>query len=78
MTKKDKKRAFDYGVRRNWTWHDFTRRYRQPSWCQYPDALYGAIGCYSLVGIGGETRELYKRKCSTCSHSKYYDGVSEK
>lgn len=34
----------------------FMQKYRQPRWCQYPEALSGEMGCWSLVSrrIHGE------------------------
>ena len=45
---------------------DFEKEYPQPVWCSYPDALYGKMGCWSLVGFKIKTEkdckicELYK------------------
>lgn len=50
------------------TWGDVQKKYRQPSWCDYPEALDGAMGCWSLVGrmVTGEDYckncDLYKPK----------------
>jgi len=32
------------------TWGWVMRHYRQPTWCNYPNALEGPMGCWSLVG----------------------------
>ena len=32
---------------RTWGW--LMRHYLQPKWCGYPDALEGAMGCWSLI-----------------------------
>lgn len=31
------------------TWEQFADRYDQPEWCNYPDALHGMFGCWSLL-----------------------------
>lgn len=44
------------------TFAEFSEEYDQPSWCTYPDALYGVMGCWSLVGCL-VTGEDYCRNC---------------
>ncbi len=44
------------------TWMDVKRKYRQPSWCDYPDALGGGAGCWSLIGRK-VTGKNYCRNC---------------
>jgi len=38
------------------TWDELAEKHPQPSWCSYPHALRGTIGCWSLVGrmVNGE------------------------
>ena len=44
------------------TWGDIQRIYQQPEWCNYPDALAGAMGCWSLIG-----RIIHrKQNCAGC------------
>ena len=31
------------------TFHALRLKYKQPDWCQYPDAI-SALGCWSLIG----------------------------
>ena len=31
------------------TWGDVLKEYQQPDWCNYPDALQGVMGCWSLL-----------------------------
>ncbi|MDD5007280.1 MAG: hypothetical protein PHC68_02620 [Syntrophorhabdaceae bacterium] len=31
------------------TYAEFALKYPQPTWCHYPDAVYGIMGCWSLV-----------------------------
>ena len=46
------------------TYGDFTERYKQPAWCNYPGALMGQMGCWSLT-IPGKIRgpENCSREC---------------
>jgi hypothetical protein len=32
------------------TWADIKKEYKQPDWCDYPEALDGIMGCWSLTG----------------------------
>ena len=40
--------------------------YRQPTWCGYPDALAGTIGCWSLTDNFGLRKKISKQFCSGC------------
>lgn len=33
--------------KRTWQW--VVENYQQPSWCEYPEALGGTMGCWSLT-----------------------------
>lgn len=37
-------------TRKGITWQEVIDRYKQPDWCNYPEALAGAMGCWSLIG----------------------------
>ena len=54
------------------TWGYVMKRYKQPGWCDYPEALGGATGCWSLVDCFGRRKEIGKTMCKTCDCSKYY------
>jgi hypothetical protein len=48
------------------TWGDIVENYSQPPWCQYPQALNGALGCWSLVDTKLRhtiTAKLCEREC---------------
>ena len=47
------------------TWGDMMRDHPQPEWCSYPDALGGAMGCWSLVGRMVTGRD-YCKDCELC------------
>jgi len=44
------KERFDEFKKEGKTWGQLKSEYQQPKWCQYPDALGGMMGCWSLVG----------------------------
>ena len=33
------------------TWAECAKRYPQPKWCGYPDAVCGVMGCWSLMSF---------------------------
>jgi len=41
----------------------FLKTYRQPDWCEYPEALAGGMGCWSLTIPGRIRRPEDCRKC---------------
>jgi hypothetical protein len=49
---------------------ELMKQYRQPTWCGYPEALGGAMGCWSLVSA---TINVSKQFCITCDCAKHYD-----
>lgn len=50
------------------SWDDVIKEFHQPEWCDYPHALDGMMGCWSLVSrmVTGEdyckTCDCYKPK----------------
>jgi len=48
------------------TWGEVQKRYKQPDWCGYPDALEGAMGCWSLVDLFGLRHEISRDYCKKC------------
>jgi len=50
------------------TWGDISSQFKQPDWCDYPEALNGDMGCYSLTDIrrGGLREKISIDFCSTC------------
>jgi hypothetical protein len=38
-------------IARKTTWGEVMKRYSQPDWCNYPDALEGVMGCWSLIDV---------------------------
>lgn len=47
----------------SFTWEGVAKLHPQPQWCGYPDALAGAMGCWSLVH---RDKPISKAWCSTC------------
>jgi hypothetical protein len=41
--------------------------YKQPDWCQYPDALAGVMGCWSLMAKDTRSK-ISKDFCSNCDY----------
>jgi hypothetical protein len=46
-------------------WNEVMEEYNQPVWCDYPDALAGAMGCYSLTLRTGVSLD-YCHNCDCC------------
>lgn len=42
------------------------QNYRQPTWCNYQDALAGVMGCWSLTDNFGSRKSISKKFCSSC------------
>jgi hypothetical protein len=40
---------FDELVKQKMTWEEVAKKYQQPKWCDYPDAVCGPMGCWSLM-----------------------------
>ena len=42
--------------------------YKQPEWCDYPEALLGALGCWSLNDLGenGTRVKISEEFCKNC------------
>lgn len=49
-------------------WADIGKKYKQPEWCGYPEALSGVMGCWSLCDIteGGLRTKISKSFCASC------------
>jgi hypothetical protein len=51
------------------TWGEVVENYDQPPWCQYPQALNGALGCWTLTDAATRTK-ITARFCAKCEHFK--------
>lgn len=45
---------------------EIKKRYQQPKWCTYPEALNGFAGCWSLMDIEGLRKEISVEFCNDC------------
>jgi len=44
----------------------FLKKYTQPTWCGYHEALRGMLGCWTLIYCG----KLTKKMCGKCEMRK--------
>lgn len=54
------------------TWGFVMENFRQPTWCDYPDALSGKMGCWSLTQWPC-VKSISKKYCETCDACKHYN-----
>jgi len=47
-----------------WTLGKVAEHYKQPSWCGYPNALEGQMGCWSLLSM--ERHQISPDFCRNC------------
>ncbi len=53
---------FDELVKTHMTWGECAKKYPQPIWCSYPDAVEGEMGCWSLMDF----RVTGRQYCYSC------------
>ena len=51
--------------RKTYEW--LQQRYKQPEWCDYPGALKGLMGCWSLISWPWR---MNRHRCSSCDCCK--------
>ncbi|HEC67125.1 MAG TPA: hypothetical protein ENI23_17750 [bacterium] len=54
---------YQAAIKRTWGW--VMKKYKQPDWCNYPDALEGALGCLTLIAKTRRTK-ISKDYCKSC------------
>jgi hypothetical protein len=59
------------------TWNDIMKEYAQPEWCDYPDALKGMMGCWSLIRRM-VTGEDYCKSCDCYKSRNHLTLVSDR
>lgn len=64
MSDEQFKRLQDAGT----TWAGIMESFEQPKWCEYPEALAGKMGCWSLTSRM-VTGEDYCKKCECYKES---------
>jgi hypothetical protein len=57
-------------------WGDIAKLHPQPEWCEYPGALDGPMGCWSLVGRM-VTGVEYCHGCECCAAQGIVTGTAE-
>lgn len=63
------KDEFNELVKKKYTWGKLAEDYPQPKWCNYPNALEGEMGCWSLVGLMIKS----ENDCQNCDLCKSYE-----
>ena len=58
LTKVDYEKLVIEGI----TYNELAKRHPQPKWCNYPDAVQGVMGCWSLTGF----KIKKKSDCKDC------------
>jgi hypothetical protein len=53
-------------IRKGTTLVELKKRYKQPDWCNYPDALAGIMGCWSLMDLLDLRHQISKQYCKGC------------
>ena len=48
------------------TYGELMKRYKQPEWCGYPNALEGMMGCWSLMDTLGRRHKISREYCAKC------------
>ena len=71
-TAAEMKANIEAGVAAGETWAQFAEKYPQPKWCDYPDAVMGMMGCWSLID-NLVTGEDYCKNCD-CYKPKLEEG----
>lgn len=56
------KEEFDELVKQRMIWAECAKKYPQPKWCNYPEAVCAILGCWSLTGFK-VTGEDYCKDC---------------
>lgn len=73
------KEEMDALIKSGITYSEFGEKYPQPEWCNYHNATYGDIGCWSLIDFSsGHSRVTDEEYCKTCDcYNAYFwvDGV---
>lgn len=52
------------------TYDELLKKYKQPDWCNYPNALLGSWGCWSLTG--SHRADISPEFCKNCECNVNY------
>ncbi len=66
LTKKEYKAILKSGI----TVEEALKKYSQPDWCSYQDAIDGVMGCWSLTG--SNRTKISEEFCKTCDCSSNF------
>lgn len=68
LTRSQQHEILERGAALHKTWGGLGKRFKQPDWCNYPDALEGEMGCWSLLGVWMNSSEIvFSREfCKDC------------
>lgn len=55
------KEEFTELVEKKLMWKECAKLYPQPDWCNYPDAVCGIMGCWSLMNLS-----VTEENCANC------------
>ena len=64
LSRKEKRYILNSGL----SGKEFLNQYNQPSWCGYPEALAGLMGCWSLMV---SLTNVTKQYCKNCDYYIY-------
>ena len=67
---RDPERATMLGLPEGLTVFEFLEQYNQPDWCEYPNALAGVMGCWSLMSVGNKKVISVENDCGDCECRK--------
>jgi hypothetical protein len=62
-------------VKNKVTIQECMKRYKQPDWCEYPNALEGVMGCWSLMDSMDLRHKISLEYCASCECCK---GITQK
>jgi hypothetical protein len=51
--------------------NEFVKEYKQPDWCNYPEALRGKMGCWSLFYHPEIINKEYCKDCNECNLNSF-------
>ena len=52
---------------------EFLEKYKQPDWCQYPEALAGQMGCWSLILSCSISSPDDCKLCDLCAKEAHHE-----
>lgn len=62
LADEEMQKLFDADVTYGW----ILKNIRQPDWCDYPDALEGTMGCWSLTDVNDLRKKISHEFCKNC------------